>query len=70
MNIVHISSSCRESVVDANGKTWLFDWHAFLGPTVLTKAFEPRLHQPGPRSPFWPALALWQERRRASAESK
>lgn len=64
VDVVHISTQSEHTVVDANGKTWSFSWHDFLGPTVLRGDGQPFARQPGIRSPFWPALTAWQTSRR------
>lgn len=41
---------------------WLVEAHPYLGPQVLRKDGEPRVRQPGERSPFWAAWDRWQKR--------
>lgn len=36
-----------------------FEFHDFLGPTVVGKHGDPMKVQPSERSPFWPALERW-----------
>lgn len=46
-------------VTDRNGKRWRFDFDPRFGPLVVTKRGDPVAHQPGERSPFWPAFQAW-----------
>jgi hypothetical protein len=63
--------SPEHEVTDANGKTWRFEFHSFLGPTILRKDGQPRARLPGERSPFWPAFTAWHaEWRKARSEAE
>lgn len=46
-------------ILDAKGKTWLFEDHPYCGPVVLTKTGAPKEPQPPDRSPLWAATNLW-----------
>lgn len=41
------------------GKTWLFEYHEYLGPWRLKRNGDPYKYAPGPKSKFWAALAAW-----------
>lgn len=49
----------------AGGKSFFFEWHGYCGPTILHRhTHDPLDKQPGPRSPFWDAVTLWDRRGR------
>ena len=45
--------------LEHEGRRWRVEVHRYLGPMVLRADGEPRVRQPGPRSPFWTA---WEAR--------
>ena len=53
------------TVTDANGREWRFDYHHYLGPSVLKANGDPRERQPGIKSSFWPAFSAWAKNRKA-----
>lgn len=58
--ILHMSFGGKTyTVTDSRGKVWSFEYHWYLGPTVLNKDGSPRVRQPGIKSPFWAALDKW-----------
>lgn len=46
-------------IKDATGKVWRFEMHPYSGPAVQDSRGELADKQPGERSPFWAAVALW-----------
>lgn len=49
-------------IIDAQGKTWIFEDHPRIGPIVLkTEGGDPDPRQPGERSPFWKAWNAWKD---------
>lgn len=49
-------------ISDRKGKQWIFEFHEYLGPTVLTgKNYEVAKQQPGERSEFWPPFEAWEK---------
>lgn len=63
---VFISWARIHEIVDALGKTWRFEFHAWAGP-MLVDADDDILDPPLPPddSPFWPAFKTWNDGRRA-----
>ncbi len=58
--ITHISfAGPVYEVVDANGKKWHFEYHPYLGPTLITMKGEPFKRFPSEHSPFWEAFGQW-----------
>lgn len=55
------------TIVDDAGRSWFFEMHPYCGPMVLRKDGQPKAHQPGGRSPFWPAFDRWNAARKAAA---
>ncbi len=53
--------------VTHEGRVWRFEYHEWLGPTVVRKDGEPCAKQPGYRSPFWAAFETWWKTRKAIA---
>jgi hypothetical protein len=54
-------------VTDARGKVWRFEFHEYLGPTVLRKDGSPyKRIGPPEGSSFWPAFEKWLRARRAT----
>lgn len=46
----------------ARGRCFYFEWHSYCGPTLVSRLTgEPRVIQPGPRSPFWDAAQAWHD---------
>jgi len=48
-----------EHTVTHAGRTWRFEMHSYLGPTLLRRDGEPYKRQPGERHPFWQAFSVW-----------
>ncbi|OWQ92019.1 hypothetical protein CDN99_06585 [Roseateles aquatilis] len=65
--VVHVSMCDLGFVTDAKGREWTFKYHEYCGVTVLRADGEQLKRQPGRRSPFWPALQVWLDERRAHA---
>lgn len=55
-------------IIDSTGKEWNFEWHSHFGPFVLKKDGDPRLNQPGEKSPYWVAIKKWSEQGRVVDE--
>lgn len=43
------------------GRYWMWEFKPYLGPIFLTAKGEPRVHQPGEKSPAWDVFEKWQK---------
>ena len=68
LNIIHMSLAGPIQTIVVAGKTYLFEWHPYSGPTVLNKDESVKSRQPGPRNPYWNAVIWWDEQGRAFHE--
>lgn len=60
MRIIHISIGGPDRMIIVNGERYPFEMHPLFGPALLDKRTgDPRIRQPGPRSPFWMAVQQW-----------
>jgi len=60
-----LSSSQDYWIIDAQARTWMFEWHRYMGPIALNKKTgDPLEKEPGPRSPFWDAVTKWDQQGR------
>lgn len=59
MRAIHICFAPPEQRIRVGERVFVFEFHDYLGPTVLGKNGDPLKNQPGKRSTFWPALEAW-----------
>ena len=63
MELIHISfAGPFHRIKDSRGVEWYFEMHRYCGPIVLKQDGDPKINQPGPKSPFWDAFNKWNKK--------